>query len=253
MAWLGPDEPLALQAQLTLSRYLKRSAGMVLAFQENSANIAWNLRLGKALEDWGLAANQAGWAAIGRSIVLSVLSLEDGEGQVAASLNLNAQGEFLPGAEGSGSIDAGRIYRLLEIGEYHPRALAISPASADLWAWTASRDVTVTREGQILDLAVNFPLGESHYMLVRGVDPFYRLQFYGMDWRSDPQFERYDSSGWVYYPQDRILVLKVKHRSPVEYIRLYLGSSPPPPPPVETPPAGGMAATGESATAPETP
>jgi hypothetical protein len=240
-AGLGLDEALVQQAQFVLSPCLKRlppvnaeGMGLVLAFQGDSADIGWNLRLGKALADWGTAVNQAGWAAIGRSIVLSVLSLEDGEGRVIANLGLDGQGEVLP--TGTGSIDAGWIYRLLEIGDYRPRALAISPAAAGLWTWTASPDVAVTQEGQILDLTVNFPLGESHYMLVRGVSPFYRLQFYNMDWRSDPQFERYDSSGWVYYPQDRILVLKVKHRSPVEHIRLYLGS-PPPPAPVEPPPA----------------
>jgi hypothetical protein len=59
------------------------------------------------------------------------------------------------------------------------------------------------------------------------VDPFYRLRFYGMDWRTDPNFERYDSSGWTYQAQSRTLILKVKHRAETEHILLYLGSPPP--------------------------
>jgi hypothetical protein len=129
------------------------------------------------------------------------------------------------------------------MGDYRPHALAFNPASLGLWAWTASPAVQVIQEGPVLDIGVNFPLGESHYMLIRGVKPFYRLQFYEMDWRSDPQFERYDSSGWVYYPQDQILVLKVKHRTPTERIRLYMGSPPPPPPPPPEEPAEDVAVT----------
>jgi hypothetical protein len=210
--------------------------GVVLVFQEGRADMEWNLRLGKALADWGEAADQDDWAAIGRSIVLSVLSLEKGDGFVPAGLNVDDQGHMVGGLENGQPVSSGRLYRLLRMGEYRPRAQALSPASAGLWAWTASPNISVTQEGQVLDMAISFPAGESHYMLIRGIKPFYRLQFFGMDWRSDSQFERYDSSGWVYYPQDQILTIKVKHRTPVEHMTLYLGSPPPPPPPpVETP------------------
>jgi hypothetical protein len=42
-----------------------------------------------------------------------------------------------------------------------------------------------------------------------------------MDYRTDPEFEQYDSSGWVYSAQEQILVLKMKHRSTVEYIKVH--------------------------------
>jgi hypothetical protein len=224
-------DALMAQAEFILSESLRRlppmehyPIGLVLAVREGRADMEWNLRLGAALEGWGERTGRETWAAIGRSIVLSVLSLEDREGQIVSTLNLD---EGTP-AESSVSVSAARFYRLLRLGNYRPRALVLSPAFPGLWAWTASPEIRVIREGQILDIAVNFPTGESHYVLIRGLEPFYRLQFYGMDWRTDPNFERYDSSGWAYYARDRTLVLKVKHRAEVEHIRVYTGSAPPP-------------------------
>jgi hypothetical protein len=71
----------------------------------------------------------------------------------------------------------------------------------------------------------------THYVIICGIRPFIRLQLYGADWRSEAQFERSDSSGWVYYQQSQILVLKLRHRTAVENVRLIYREAPPPPPP----------------------
>jgi hypothetical protein len=221
--------PAALREDV-LSKFIKRpvleefqSRDLVLAFEEDYADMELNLRLGKALAEWGETGGREPWGAIGRSIVLSVLSLEDGEGRVVSSLNMNGQA---PPGENLVYISAARLYRILEIGNYRPKTLAVGSPGSGMWAWTASPGIQLNREGQVLDIAVSFPVGESHYMLIRGIGPFYRLQFYGMDWRSDPNFERYDSAGWVYHPAERILALKVKHRTEVEHIMLYSGLTP---------------------------
>jgi hypothetical protein len=233
----GTDSPsfedLAARVEFILSESLRRlppveqyPLGLVLAAREGQADTEWNLRLGMALGDWGELTGRETWAAIGRSIVLSVLSLEDRDGQIVSALNLD---EGPPAGE-SAFISAARFYRLLRLGNYRPQARALSPAFPGLWAWTASPEIRAIRDGQVLDITISFPTGESHYLLIQGIEPFYRLQFYGMDWRTDPNFERYDSSGWAYYARERTLALKVKHRAEVEHIRVYTGSAPPSPP-----------------------
>jgi hypothetical protein len=42
-----------------------------------------------------------------------------------------------------------------------------------------------------------------------------------MDYRTDPQFERYDSSGWSYSSAEQTLLLKMKHREETEHIRIF--------------------------------
>jgi hypothetical protein len=73
----------------------------------------------------------------------------------------------------------------------------------------------------MLDIAAEFPVGETHYLLIRGVRPFAKLQLYGIDFRTDPRFERYDSSGWAYSPSEQALLVKMKHKSPAEHIRIF--------------------------------
>jgi hypothetical protein len=76
-------------------------------------------------------------------------------------------------------------------------------------------------ENNMLDIAATFPVGETHYMVIRGVKPFTKIQLYNMDYRTDPQFERYDSSGWSYSPSEQTLLVKMKHRTNTEHVRIF--------------------------------
>lgn len=191
----------------------------VFVFSENQAEMEFNLRLGKALWAWAEDSGRNEWAGLGRSLVLSVLSLEDGAGTVPGGLSLSPGGEAgeIPGPRISGA----RLYRLLSPGEYFPRPARIGSGVNGIWAWTAASALNAVQENNILDISVSFPPGETHYMMIRGLRPFSKIQLYNMDYRTDPEFERYDSSGWVYSAQDQILTLKMKHRSAVEHIRIF--------------------------------
>jgi hypothetical protein len=195
------------------------SGDWVLVFRGAAADMEFNLRLGKALWMWAEASGGGEWAALGRSLVLSVLSLTDGDGTAPATLLLAGDGRV---SEASGlRVSSARLYRILNPGEYYPRAAGIGSGVNGIWAWTAASAVTAVQENNVLDISVSFPSDETHYMMIRGVRPFAKIQLYNIDYRTDPQFERYDSSGWVYSAPDQILVLKMKHRVPVEHIRIF--------------------------------
>ena len=49
---------------------------------------------------------------------------------------------------------------------------------------------------------------------------------YGIPFRSDARFEMYNSSGYAYNANSRILYVKMRHRSEYETIRLSLGTAP---------------------------
>ncbi|MCL2185160.1 MAG: hypothetical protein FWB86_04800 [Treponema sp.] len=174
-------------------------------------NKEYNVRLGKALNYWvqnsGLPAQ---WSSVGKSLVLSAIA----------------------------DNNSGSLYNILNLGNYYPRAALLLQETGH-WAWTISPAVRATYIDGNLNLAFNFPISASHYAIIRGVRPFIKIQIYDMDWRTDSNFEQYDSSGWVYYPQDQTLVLKVRHRALVENVRIFYRVEeppPPPPPPVITEP-----------------
>ncbi|GHV10679.1 hypothetical protein FACS189491_00650 [Spirochaetia bacterium] len=223
----NPFERLADRSCLVISEGIRRilvtagteEAGLILVFQEDTADIEFNLRLGKALLDWATSSGNEEWSAVGRSIILSCLSLEDSLGMVPRALLMNAAGELSNGD--LPRISSARLYRILRSGEFYPQATVVSPALNGIWAWTAAQTVSAAQEGDVLDIAVTFPTGETHYMMIRGVRPFSRLQLYYTDHSTDPQFERYDSSGWRYLAPDQILILKMRHRAAVEHVRIF--------------------------------
>lgn len=106
---------------------------------------------------------------------------------------------------------------------YYPHLTKVRVLEGNtIWAWTIARDIKVTQdEDRTLFIDVDFPLGLTHYVIVCGINPFRRIQIYNMDFRTDPQFEIYNSSGYVYRAAMRGLLLKSRHKSQHEIIKLY--------------------------------
>jgi len=188
-----PAEHLIEQILNLVSENLIRETGkdQVFALNFEGMNLDFSFRLGSALIPWAKETHNNEWEAIGKSLVLS--ALESGEG-------------------------IGKFYNALKLGDYYPRAVLLTDNSQ--WAWTVSPVVRTSYTDVNFNITFSFPVNMSHYVILRGIRPFTRLQIYGSDWRSEPQFERSDSSGWVYHQQEQILILKLRHRTTVENVRI---------------------------------
>jgi len=177
--------------------------GRVFLLYDDVEDPEFNLRLGKALLLCAEAVRNSSWAGVGRSMVLSALY---GTGE-----------DFDPSHS---ELANARLYRILCPRDSYPRAAVIAPQPSNIWAWTTSPALSVSREGDALNIDVGFLVGETHFMIIRGIPSFSRIQLYNIDFRTDPQFERYDSSGWSYSSQEQTLIVKMLHRSQVERIRI---------------------------------
>ncbi|MDR2730978.1 MAG: hypothetical protein LBB81_08800 [Treponema sp.] len=206
----NPAEHLINQALTLLPEYLNRDIGMDLVYVSFSETIDYvnSLKIGKALAEWAVSADNSEWAAIGRSLVLSALD---------------------------SGISAGQLYCALSPHNYAPKALSLG--INNIWAWTVSSSASASYQDGNLNILFNFPENMSHYVIIRGIRPFLKIQIHNIDFRSDAQFERYDSSGWIYYTQDNILVLKLKHRGTVENVKVFYRIEAPPEPVENTRPA----------------
>ena len=200
-------EPLAEQILLLISENINKDSttNLVYASGSKERDLYYSARLGNALIYWADDVKNTEWADIGRSLVLSALT--------------NAG----PGV--------GNLYSGLKPSEYYPKAVLLE---SGLWAWTASPSVKPSWSNGNLNISFSFPVNMTHHIILRGVKPFLKIQIHEMDWRTDNQFERYDSSGWVYYPQDQILVIKLRHRLPAESIKIVYRYEAPPPEPEDT-------------------
>jgi len=172
---------------------------LVYASNSEGSNLNFSLRLGIAINYWAQPEQNAEWSAISRSLILSVLT---------------------------DTANSGKIYNTLKPGNYNPHAVRL--ADNGIWAWTVLPNIKASYVSSNLNIDMNFPAGATHYVIVRGVRPFIKIQMHGQDWRTDSQFERYDSSGWIYYSQDQTLILKLKHRTTLESVRIFYRVEAPP-------------------------
>jgi hypothetical protein len=216
----NPFQRFIDQMYFIISQSLNKSLQGVFVLYEGTADMEFNLRLGKALMVYGENTGAMDWAAIGRSLILSVLSLENEGGTVPARLLISETGTMSEDTA-SPRLSSAQLYRILSPGENYPRAVSISSGTNAVWAWTGASAISVNQGNAMLDIAVSFPVDETHYMLICGISRPSRLQIYDIDYRTAPDFERYNSSGWAYSASEQTLLLKMRHRNQVEHIRIF--------------------------------
>jgi len=234
----NPFAPLAVRARQLVADGLRQNGDQVLVFSpDGQADVGLNLRLGIVLREWGEQAGHEDWAGLGRSLVFSVISLGDESGSVPALLTSGANGHLAGSPERIGS---GSLFRMLDENEFLPRARATGVDG--VWAWTAARSVSSVQTANFMDILVDFPAGQPHYLMLRGVRPFVQLHLHGQNTARNPAFEGNPNvSGWDYFADEQTLVVKLHQRVNVERVRVYFTLPPPvapapAPPPVAPPP-----------------
>lgn len=91
-----------------------------------------------------------------------------------------------------------------------------------IWAWTIADDMTFKRDAEnSIIIGASFNQNQIHHMIIKGIKKFSSIDIYGISYRTDPRFESYNSSGYVFENDTESLLLKYRQRSPVEEIKLY--------------------------------
>ena len=107
-----------------------------------------------------------------------------------------------------------------------------------IWAWTCAKSIKLVRSAEEYNFTIDFPEGDTHYVILKGIPVFNLIYIYDMSFRTDPRFETYNSSGYVYKRPSETLLLKSRHKTEFEKVRLvYKESKPAPAPVVEETPA----------------
>lgn len=105
---------------------------------------------------------------------------------------------------------------------YYPHYVLMGfDSNGAVWAYTCAEDITYSSEtaGEI-SINITFPISYTHYVIVNGINAFRQIYIYGMPFRTDPRFETYNSSGYVFQRDNRTLLLKSRHRERNEIVRL---------------------------------
>ena len=185
---------------------------------------------------------RAAWKAVGQALYSSIFSLGGGSPSLPASFDIQGDKSKKLGLMANDAV-------ILHAEKLYPAAIRDNPsypheesltlkAEYGIWAWTSAGEINVLKnDAKILSFRISSKADDTHYLIIRGIRPFYRIQIHGIDFRTDSRFEIYNSSGYVYDERTRTLLLKMKHKKDDEDIVLFLGR-PPEPVPVPVVPAG---------------
>ena len=160
-----------------------------------------SIRIGKTLVDYGSVTKNTTVQAGGYMLINSQIPTVE-------TLDLRTTGE---------------IYAILEEDStFYPHMDFVNKENGTTtWAWTVAQSISYSKDEEgTITLATKFPQGATHYMILNNIEPFKSIEIYGMKFRTDPRFETYNSSGYVYNARTKTLFLKYRHKSETEIVKL---------------------------------
>ena len=198
--------PEAVDACLLPAIHLTDRGYFVVA-PGGGVDIKTSVQAGIALESLGSYENNELYLTIGRALVSSGLLLSEQEAFLPERLTLDRRKVV----DTTGSLYPEEIYRLVAGDRYYPKYVSLA---ADLgngaWAWTSAENFRAERNGSAVRLSFDYPVDGTHHFIVRGIEPFSFMTFFGIRWVSDPQFQMY-GSGWLYDAAEETLYVKITH------------------------------------------
>lgn len=171
---------------------------------------------------------------IGKSLVNYGSVVKNTTIQAGGYMLINSQ---IPTVENLDLRTTGEIYAILEEDStFYPHMNFIHKENGvTTWAWTVAQSITYSKDEEgTISFATKFPQGATHYMILNNIEPFKSIEIYGMKFRTDPRFETYNSSGYVYNARTKTLFLKYRHKSETEIVRLIYKDEPPKEETIET-------------------
>lgn len=177
----------------------------VLHITENDIfiTVEQNVILGTALISIGSQTGHNEYVEAGRLLVNQQLVY-------VSSMNLQALSALYP--------------LLLPNNTYYPHTVVMGYyGNTPVWAWTCANSIkySIASNG-VVSINIDFPLENTHYMIIKGVPTFHQtIEIQQMMFRTDPRFETYNSSGYVYSESSKTLFLKSRHKAKTELIRLW--------------------------------
>lgn len=210
--------------------------GLYISSDKKTIDTEKTLRTASVLIRYGSSYPDKGtWKAVGQALYSSIFSLGGNSSSLPASFDIQGDKAKKLGLMANDAliIHAEKLYSIaVKDNPYYPHEESLAlKAEPGIWAWTSARDINVLKnDAKIFSFRISAKAGDTHYMIIRGIRPFYRIQIHEIDFRTDPRFEMYNSSGYVYDERTRTLLLKMKHKKDDEDIVLFLGRPPEPVP-----------------------
>jgi hypothetical protein len=201
---LATERFVELVDTLLLGSVAQTEGKFFLQSAPGQIDVALSAGAGMAIAELGGQRNDPALVAVGRNLVVSVLEIADQFGMIPASLVI--RGSSLEANDGFIAPEV--IYPIIAQNPAYPHAVSLSDEiGTGAWAWTA----VGLRPTRIAEsewrITLDYPRLRTHFVMIRGVPVFDRLELFGQTWRNAPDFEIY-SKGRNYDPESETLMIK---------------------------------------------
>ncbi|MFW5727304.1 MAG: hypothetical protein ACOCW5_01815 [Spirochaetia bacterium] len=150
---------------------------------------------------------------LGYSLMVSAVSFADQSGALPAEVTADANGLV----SSDSRLSPSRVYSFLPENTFYPRVVSLEKElDQNIRLWTSAQVVGAEQRADGFEISLEFAVDETHYLVMRGVDPFEAIQMYGQSWNGDWRFQTYNVGGWFYNRQERTLFMKIRHRDKIE-------------------------------------
>ena len=170
--------------------------------------VTQRLHIAQALLEYGRGKNRNEYSAAARLLINQELSH-------ASELDVHELSTLYP--------------LLVQDNSYYPHTEILGYyGEKPVWAWTIATTFSYkpTANG-VVNVNIGFPLEKSQYIIITGVPDFHsQIEIQGIMFRTDPRFEAYNSSGYRYEDASETLLLKSRHKSQTELVRLFCDPAP---------------------------
>jgi len=181
--------------------------GYFVASENETVDVETSIRAGAALVSLGKHENNTLYKMIGDALVGSALLLSESEGFLPASLAIDDGAVIAT----FGDLTPEAVYVIAAGKKYFPKHTSLSRGiGSPAWGWTAAENLQGVRNGRTVTISFDYPVGRTHHFVLRGIEPFAYMTFFGIPWVSDPMFQIY-GSGWLYDETAKTLYGKITH------------------------------------------
>ena len=202
-------------AMSLLFPHFVRSGNALFYAGPEQMNTGIGLDLARSLIRYGENREDSFAASLGYTLATQYLGHADGEGFVPARFTASEEG-FTPGEE---DIAPETLYPWISDNASYPRVVSLADElDSGVRLYTVASEVGAVRNGATVTITLDYEVGETQYVMVRGLEPFSNFFFYGQRWSSDRRFQTYGVGGWYYNEQRQSLYMKLRHQQQVEQI-----------------------------------
>ena len=181
--------------------------GYFITGPEGGIDVKASVRAGAVLSKLGNLENVDLYNRIGDALTVSALRLSESEGLLPAQLSTDERTVI----SSAGTLYPEAIYPLIAGGSYYPKHISLTNELGNrTWAWTSAENFVAERTGSRITISFEYPVDGTHHFILRGIEPFSFMTFFGIRWVSDPQFQIY-GSGWLYDETEKMLYVKITH------------------------------------------